>query len=105
VTVRFATLDVLENPDRPGTRRIPIHVVVVPATDGKASADPLVPLMGGPGEDAISAAADYAEQFAVQRKHRDLLLVDQRGTGKSGALHCDLYSDADPAASLRDLFP
>jgi pimeloyl-ACP methyl ester carboxylesterase len=31
--------------------------------------------------------------------------VDQRGTGRSGALNCDLFSNQQPAASLRDLFP
>jgi pimeloyl-ACP methyl ester carboxylesterase len=61
--------------------------------------------MGGPGEDAISAAALFVDQFAPLRHDRDLLLVDQRGTGRSGALRCDLYSAQDPAASLRDLFP
>jgi pimeloyl-ACP methyl ester carboxylesterase len=61
--------------------------------------------MGGPGEDAISAAADYAAQFAPLLKDRNLLLVDQRGTGQSAALHCDLFSPATAADSLRDLFP
>jgi len=36
---------------------------------------------------------------------RDLLLIDQRGTGRSGALRCNLYSAADPGTSLRELFP
>jgi pimeloyl-ACP methyl ester carboxylesterase len=61
--------------------------------------------MGGPGEDVISDAADLAAQFTALRKDHDLLLVDQRGTGRSGALHCDLYSPENPAASLRDVFP
>jgi pimeloyl-ACP methyl ester carboxylesterase len=61
--------------------------------------------MGGPGEDAISAAALFADQFSALLRDRDLLLVDQRGTGRSGALDCDLFADADPATELRDLFP
>jgi pimeloyl-ACP methyl ester carboxylesterase len=61
--------------------------------------------MGGPGEAAISAAAYFAEQFAPLRRDHDILLVDQRGTGQSSALGCDLYTADDPAASLRDLFP
>ena len=77
---------------------------MIPAT-GKAQADPLVPLMGGPGEEAISEAAYFAGLFAPLRRDHDILLVDQRGTGRSGALRCDLYSADDPAVSLRDLFP
>jgi pimeloyl-ACP methyl ester carboxylesterase len=103
--VRCGTLDVLEDPDQPNGRRLTIHLVVVPATSGKALADPIVVLMGGPGEDAISAAAFYAEQFAAVRVDRDLLLVDQRGTGQSAALHCNLFSSEDAAVNLREVFP
>lgn len=94
-----------EHPDRPHGRRISVAVAVIPASDGSALPDPIVPLMGGPGEDTFSAAADFAERFASLRRERDLLLVDQRGTGRSGALKCRLYSPDDPAASLRDFFP
>lgn len=102
---RCGVFDLPENPDRPDGRKLPINVVVIPATGGRALADPIVLLMGGPGEDAISGAAEFAVQFAPLRNDRDLLLVDQRGTGRSAALRCDLYSSEDPAASLRDLFP
>ena len=101
---RCDVINVPENPARPAGRQLAIHFAVIPATDS-ALPDPIVPLMGGPGEDAISAAALYARQFSSLRANRDLLLVDQRGTGQSDALHCDLYSSADAAASLRDVFP
>ncbi len=101
---RCGTLEVPENPDRPESRRIQIGVAVLPAT-GKAQADPVVPLMGGPGESTISEAAYFAEQFAPLRSDHDILLVDQRGTGRSSAIRCDLFSPEDPAASLRDLLP
>jgi pimeloyl-ACP methyl ester carboxylesterase len=103
--VRCGVLDVLEDPNRPESRRLPIHVAIIPATSGKALSDPIVVLMGGPGEDAISAAAIYATQFVPLLKHRDLLLVDQRGTGRSAALKCDLSSPETAADALRDFFP
>ena len=102
---RCGSIEVAENPRRPTGRHLAIHFAVVAATQGRASSDPIVPLMGGPGEDAISAASLYAEQFASLLGSRDLLLVDQRGTGQSAPLHCDLYSAERPAASLRDVFP
>lgn len=102
---RCGVLDVPENPDRPGGRRLPISVIVIPGSAGPALPDPIVPLTGGPGEDAISAAAEFAARFASLRQDRDLLLVDQRGTGRSGALRCDLYSAEGAATSLRDFFP
>lgn len=102
---RCGVIDVLENPNRPDGRRLSIHVAVIPAMVGPALRDPIVPLMGGPGEDAISAASEFATRLAPLRSDRDLLLLDQRGTGRSGALRCHLYSTGDEAASLRDFFP
>jgi pimeloyl-ACP methyl ester carboxylesterase len=102
---RCGTLSVPENPDKPGGRRLSLSVAVIPATRAPALADPIVVLQGGPGEDAIGSAGFYAARFAPLLDDRDLLLVDQRGTGKSGALPCTLYSAGDPAASLRDVFP
>lgn len=104
-TARCGALDAPENPDNPKGRRLSIGVAVIPAAAGPALRDPIVPLMGGPGEDAISAAAVFADLLAPLLEHRDLLLVDQRGTGRSGALRCELYSADDPAVSLRDLLP
>jgi len=104
-SARCGVLDVLEDPDQPGGRRLPIHVAIVPAASGKPLADPIVVLMGGPGEDAIGAAELYAAQFAPLLADRDLLLVDQRGTGRSAALRCDLFSSETAAESLRDFFP
>lgn len=101
---RCGALSVRENPDRANSRRLTLHFVVVPAK-GEPGPDPIVPLMGGPGEDAISNAAFYAEQFDALREHRDLLLVDQRGTGKSSPLHCSLYAAGHPEASLIEVFP
>jgi pimeloyl-ACP methyl ester carboxylesterase len=102
---RCGTLSVPENPDKPGGRRLSISVVVIPATHAPALSDPIVVLQGGPGEDTISSAGFFAERFAPLLDDRDLLLVDQRGTGKSGALPCTLYSAGDPGASLHDMFP
>ncbi len=102
---RCGTLEVLEDPNRPQGRRLRIGMAVIPATGDHPRPDPIAVLMGGPGEDAISAAEVYAKQFAPLRHDRDILLLDQRGTGRSGALRCSLFSTQHPEASLRDLFP
>ncbi len=98
-------IEVPENPNRPAGRQFKIGVAVIPAIGGQPRPDPIVVLMGGPGEDAIGAAEIYAEQFTVLRHDRDILLVDQRGTGRSAALDCGLFSSEQPEASLRDVFP
>jgi len=104
-TARCGTLTVSENPEHVDGRKIEVAVAVLPATGGKALPDPIVLLNGGPGEDAISVAAHVAKQLALLRGRRDILLVDQRGTGKSHPLSCRLFDPSNPAASLRDLFP
>ena len=102
---RCGSLEAPENPEEPGGRQLSIAIAVVPAVDGPALPDPIVVLMGGPGEDAISAAGIYVEQFVPLLRDRDLLLVDQRGTGRSNALDCDLFAGEDPATALHDVFP
>src|SRR5437660_876445 len=102
---RCGVLVVPENPSRPAGRQLKIGVAVIPATGGKSRPDPIVILMGGPGEDAIGAAEIYVKQFTTLRQDRDILLVDQRGTGRSGALNCALFSAQEAAVSLRDVFP
>lgn len=101
---RCGAIEVLENPDRPGSRKLEIHFAVIPATNVHTRPDPIVPLLGGPGE-AATEAAQYLERLAPMLDDRDLLLVDQRGTGQSGALRCHFFSPGDPAESLQNLFP
>ena len=76
----------------------------VPATGGYLRPDPIAVLMGGPGEESIGAAEIYVRQFVLLHQDRDILLVDWRGAGRSGALQCDLISTGQPAANLIDLF-
>ena len=104
-SARCGTIEVLENPDRPGSRKLEIHFAVIPAANGHARPDPIVPLLGGPGESAIQAGQYFVERLAPMLNDRDLLLLDQRGTGQSGALRCHFFSPDDPAESLQNLFP
>ncbi len=102
---KCGVVQVPENPAKPDDRKLDISVAVVPATQGRALPDPIVILMGGPAEDAISAAAYYAGTLATLHHDRDLVFIDQRGTGKSHRLGCDIYAGVDAAVLLRDVFP
>jgi pimeloyl-ACP methyl ester carboxylesterase len=102
---RCGAIEVLENPDRPDSRKLEIHFAVIPAAEGHSRPDPIVPLLGGPGESAIEAAQMFVERLAPMLNDRDLLLVDERGTGQSGALRCRFFSPDRPAESLQNLFP
>ena len=103
-SARCGAIEVPENPNRPGFRKLEIHFAVIPATNGHALPDPIVPLLGGPGE-AATEAGQFLERLTPMLDDRDLLLVDQRGTGQSGALRCHFFSTDDPAENLQNLFP
>ncbi|MBS0419542.1 MAG: alpha/beta fold hydrolase [Proteobacteria bacterium] len=102
---RCGVVSVPEDPSRPHGRQLAIHYAVVSASSGAPHSDPIAVLMGGPGEDAISAAAYYTNEFQPLLDDRDLLLIDSRLTGQSAPAHCHLYSPDTPADSFRDFFP
>ncbi len=83
-----AVLSVPENPHAPGGRRIGLSVVRVPAISRRKAPDPLFVLAGGPGQAAGSFYAATAGAFGRILRERDIVLVDQRGTGRSNPLDC-----------------
>ena len=90
IKARCGTLLRPENPDDEASPSIEIAVAVVPALDLEPEPDPFVPLAGGPGGSAIEFYAAYSNAFEQVRRHRDVLLVDQRGTGSSSRMDCDV---------------
>jgi len=102
---RCGSIDVPENPTRPKGRQVSLYIVVVPARNGHPLPDPIVELGGGPGEAATGFAAEGAQDHGDLSEDHDMLFMDQRGTGRSNALRCNLYSAEDPAANIRDMFP
>ena len=75
-------------------RRIALNVIVLRATGEKPAPDPLFLFGGGPGE-AVSQWGWVPAAFSDIRERRDIVLVDQRGTGLSHPLACDPAGDED----------
>ncbi|NTU78744.1 MAG: alpha/beta hydrolase [Chloroflexales bacterium] len=88
VSARCGTLRVPEDPARPGGRQIELHIAVVPAISRASAPDPLFLLAGGPGQAATEAFTPLLPALARVNQFRDLVLVDQRGTGRSNPLQC-----------------
>lgn len=84
---RCGILEVPEDRTRPEGRRIPLNIVIIPAT-GSVRLPPLLDLEGGPGLPSTHSAAFYLTDGVAYRAGRDVVLVDQRGTGASNPLHC-----------------
>ena len=92
------TLRVPEDRARPAGRQIDLRVAVIPALAREPAPDPLFLLAGGPGQAATEALGPLLGAFERLHRTRDLVLVDQRGTGSSHALRCDLNSPSAPLA-------
>jgi pimeloyl-ACP methyl ester carboxylesterase len=86
---------VRENRDDPTSKELQLHVAVIPAMRLKPVADPLVILSGGPGQAASDLYLSIGPAFARIRRDRDIVLVDQRGTGRSNRLDCTFPDDDD----------
>lgn len=84
--------------DHPGGPRIELFVARVPAISARKAADPLFIFAGGPGAAASEFYAGVAPAFARVNRDRDIVLVDQRGTGRSNALRCAFDDEAMLAA-------
>src|SRR5581483_3543436 len=59
-------------------------------------AQAVIDVAGGPGVASTSGAAELLRVFAYVYKDRDLVLYDQRGTGGSNPLHCNLHQGVPP---------
>ncbi|HCD27789.1 MAG TPA: alpha/beta hydrolase [Gammaproteobacteria bacterium] len=94
VKAECGSLSVAENPREPEGRRIDLHVAVLTARTDSPQSDPVMVLAGGPGQSAIDMLASSSQLFREIAKSRDLIFVDQRGTGRSNPLHCD-YAESD----------
>jgi pimeloyl-ACP methyl ester carboxylesterase len=91
-------LRVYENRDSRQGRTLDLKIVVLPGLGSDAHPDPLFFLAGGPGQGAAQMAKEVGELFRRIQTTRDIVLVDQRGTGDSNPLNCKSNQD-----SLREL--
>src|SRR3954452_16013273 len=74
-----------------------VAYALFPRTDtSRPALGTIVPNPGGPGESTTAAAGLYTGGLAPLRARRDLLLIDPRGTGSSGALTCPSLAAENP---------
>jgi pimeloyl-ACP methyl ester carboxylesterase len=81
-------LEVLEDRSNPESRTITLNITVIPAVSRSPEPDPLFLLAGGPGQAATEAFDPILPAFLHINQKRDLVLIDQRGTGSSSPLNC-----------------
>lgn len=103
--IKCGKLEVPENYQKPDGSKITLNVAVLPAIDNSTYYPPMMFLAGGPGQGAASLAAVIKRGFKETNKTRDIIMVDQRGTGESATLECPSLEIPDPYASLPEDIP
>jgi pimeloyl-ACP methyl ester carboxylesterase len=91
------------DPARPAGPHIDVHYAVLPALARNKKPDPVFFFAGGPGQSAIDLAPQIAVLLGRFGNRRDIVLVDQRGTGRSAPLQCEAEDPALPLAEQFDL--
>ena len=108
VDARCGSVTVSEDPSDPASRQIDLRIAVVEAISRSPEPDPLFLLVGGPGQSAIETYPAMSSTLFRIHEKRDIVLVDQRGTGASNPLRCldteqEIVEDAEVIARLKDI--
>jgi len=102
---RCGTFDVWEDRSAKKGRRIGINVAIVPARIRTHEPDPVFVFAGGPGQGAVALASDVMPLFSRLNDLRDIVFIDQRGTGGSHPLDCDEDEDSPLQSVFEDALP
>jgi pimeloyl-ACP methyl ester carboxylesterase len=87
------------DPKLPQGLRIDVHFALLPALARNRKRDPVFFFAGGPGQSAIDLAGPVSRMLSRLSYRRDLVFIDQRGTGRSAPLRC---ADEAPTRPLAD---
>ncbi len=98
---RCGTLIVPEDRLTGQGRTIPVRFAVIPATGPGRAPDPVVFFAGGPGDSAVGDIPAELPQLTDLNMHRDLVFIDQRGTGGSNPLTCPAFPGLADRSRLR----
>jgi pimeloyl-ACP methyl ester carboxylesterase len=88
VDAKCGSLTVSEDPSNPQSAQIELSIAVVEAISRSPEPDPLFILVGGPGQSALETFPAISPTLFNIHEARDIVLVDQRGTGSSNPLRC-----------------
>jgi len=87
--LRCVTVNVPLDYATPAQASLKLHVTVAPAFRQGTRSDPLFVLAGGPGQAGSDVLMVLPGALDRVRATRDIVFIDQRGTGLSGKLECE----------------
>ncbi len=88
-----ASYAVALDPQTPNGEKISLYIVRLPSRVATDNPDPLLMIAGGPGQAASETYLFADRSYEKVHRHRDIYLIDQRGTGKSAKLECDILAN------------
>jgi pimeloyl-ACP methyl ester carboxylesterase len=105
-TVICGSYVVMENHNVTKGRKIRLNFIILPAKIANPEPDPIFCFSGGPGVGTAASVAMWAPYLHKLRLERDIVLLDQRGTGKSNPLPCELIGNKEKAQTyLQESWP
>ncbi len=90
------------DPAQPQGTQIDVHYAVLPALARNRKPDPVLFFAGGPGQSAMELGGTVSRLLTRLSYRRDVILIDQRGTGKSAPLYCTEQPPNTPLADLAE---
>ena len=88
------------NPEDPKGKQIDIQFAVMPSKAREKHPDPIFFLAGGPGQSAMDVIPAMQGALSRLNNRRDLVFVDQRGTGKTAPLQCEKETQLSLAKAM-----
>ncbi len=99
IDAECATFKRHENPSDTNSKLLELSVIKLPSHSSEPTPDAFTLIQGGPGGSSIDLAVTYNHVLDKIRRKRDIIVIDQRGTGRSNLLTCDI----DDLSSQLDL--
>jgi pimeloyl-ACP methyl ester carboxylesterase len=91
---RCGALEVPLDPAAPDGAKIELFVARLGGFSPEPRPDPLLLIAGGPGQSTVDFYLQLRGAFELARRDRDIILVDQRGTGRSAeGFACEVPDD------------
>lgn len=100
IDAECATLIRPEDPTKPDGKQLSLFVAKFAALQPDPELDAFTVIQGGPGASSIDLFIQLSPVLQKIRKDRDVLVIDQRGTGRSHSLSCPEADQDEFAASL-----
>lgn len=94
ISAQCTAIEVLLNPEDESSGTLELAIARIPARRQSDRQDAFTMIAGGPGQSALESFQAVSFAFRHVMRDRDVILIDQRGTGQSMKLDCPAAPEA-----------